>query len=259
MSGETRGRESSGSAVESKRWAGAGGDAPWMRAGKPVLRVGHRGAGAFEPQNTLRSFDRALNGGVEMVEVDLRQTADGALVLAHDDDLHGEDGRRLLIAEASLADLREIDLGHGERIPTLEEALEFCRGRGAMMIDLKGEGFEADLVALLRRIDFTDVIIPGGSRLSRERIRALNPRLPLSLSLDRGWKDRIDDALFASLDTDAVTWQYPLLDEPTVSRLHKMGRWVFAWTVDDAEEMARLVSIGVDGIISNRTDLLTNL
>jgi glycerophosphoryl diester phosphodiesterase len=223
------------------------------------IKVGHRGAPIFEPQNTLRSFRRAMEMGVDMVEIDLRRTADGALVLAHDAEIRDPDGREWGVADHPFEDLRAVDLGHGERIPTLEETLDLCRGRCALMADLKGEGFEKQMVELLQEKGFTDLVIPGGSLFSRREIRALDPTLPISLSLGPDWKSRINDDLIERIETDAVTWHYTLLDEHRVAQLHEKGLKVFAWTVDSAEEMERLKACEVDGIISNRTDLLTEL
>jgi glycerophosphoryl diester phosphodiesterase len=223
---------------------------------EPPIKVGHRGAPVYEPQNTLRSFNRAIEMGVDMVEIDLRRSADGVLVLAHDAEIHGPDGREWVVADHSLEDLRSVDLGKGERIPTFAETLDLCKGRCALMADLKGEGFEEEMVGLLHEKEFTDLLIPGGSLYSRRKIRALDPRLPISLSLGPEWKPRIDDGLIERIETDAVTWHYTLLDETVIARLHEKGLKVFAWTVDSVDEMARLKAGGVDGIISNRTDLM---
>lgn len=226
----------------------------------PIRRVGHRGAGADEPQNTLRSFERAMAIGVEMVETDGRQSRDGVLVLAHDEAIR-TGGRELIVAEHDFAALRSLDLGHGERIPTLPEALAIVRGRCGLMIDLKGEGFEAALVAAIQAsgLPYDQIIVPGGSARSRERIRCLDPKIPLSLSLDAGWDARITPALIAGIDTDAVTWQHPLITPERVARLHDRGLFVYTWTVDDLPTMRRVIAAGVDGIITNRPSLFAQL
>jgi glycerophosphoryl diester phosphodiesterase len=224
----------------------------------PIRRVGHRGAGAHEPQNTIRSFERAIAMGVDMVETDVRQSRDGFLVLAHDEEIRGE-GREMVVAENNLAELRRLDLGHGERIPTLEEALAAVRGRCGMMADLKGEGFEAELVAALRAsgIPPEQLVVPGGTDPSRARIRELDPALPISLSLGREWRDRITDALIDAIDTDAVTWQHSLITPERVAHLHERGLFVYTWTVDDLDTLRRVIAAGVDGVITNRPELFT--
>jgi glycerophosphoryl diester phosphodiesterase len=226
----------------------------------PVRRVGHRGAGAHEPQNTVRSFERAIAMGVDMIETDLRRSRDGALVLAHDEEIQG-DGRGLVVAEHDLATLGSLNLGHGERLATLEDAIATVRGRCGLMADLKGEGFEAELVAALQvsGLPYEQIIVPGGSAHSRAVIRRLDPRIPISLSLDRTWNDRITPAFVAAIDTDAVTWQHPLITPERVARLHDRGLFVYTWTVDDLETMRRVIEAGVDGVITNRPELFARL
>lgn len=235
-----------------------------------IRRVGHRGAGAHpegtRPQNTLRSFERAIALGVDMVETDVRRARDGALVLAHDAEIRGLEpltGARSerVVAECDLPALQSLDLGHGERIPTLEQALATLTGRCALMLDLKGEGFEAELAAAIHAagLPYDQVVIPGGSARSRARLRELDPRLPLSLSLDADWDARLTPEFIAAIDTDAVTWEHPLITPERVARLHDRGLFVYAWTVDDLPTMRRLITAGVDGIITNRPELFAQL
>jgi glycerophosphoryl diester phosphodiesterase len=221
-----------------------------------VRRVGHRGAGAHEPQNTLRSFERAIAMGVDMVETDVRQLRDGALVLAHDETVRGS-GRELTVADHNLAELQSLDLGHGERVATLEEALSLVRGRCGMMADLKGEGFEAELIAALQAsgLPREQIVIPGGSAASRSLIRQIDPSLPISLSLGAEWHDRITDEFIDAIDTDAVTWHYRLITLERVVLLHERGLFVYTWTVDDPETLRRVLDAGVDGVITNRPEL----
>ena len=225
-----------------------------------IRRVGHRGAGADEPQNTIRSFERAIALGVDMVETDVRQSRDGALALAHDAAIRGG-GRALTVAEHDLQTLRSLDLGHGERIPTLAEALAVVRGRCGLMIDLKGEGFETELVAAIHASELPgdQIVVPGGSLRSRTRIRELDPKIPLSLSLDADWDARVTPEFIARIDTDAVTWEHPLITPERVARLHDRGLFVYTWTVDDLDTMRRVIAAGVDGVITNQPALFAQL
>jgi glycerophosphoryl diester phosphodiesterase len=221
-----------------------------------MIRVGHRGAAAYAPGNTMASFQRALALGVDMIEFDVRRSRDGHLVLAHDETLAGPAGE-VDVAATDLADLRALDLGGGERIMTLDEALAFLRGRCAVMIDLKGEGFEAPLVEAIRRAGLApeELVIPGGTAFSRRAIRALDPALPLSLSLDDEAESLLTPAFIEAIDTEAVTWRHRLITPERVAQLHKKSRTVYTWTVDDPETLARVRAAGVDGVITNRPDL----
>jgi|SRR5579884_2477920 len=226
-------------------------------------KVGHRGAPREFPGNTLRSFQAAVARGCTMVECDVRQARDGVLVLAHDPEVKPEQGPEVAVAEQTSRDLYALDLGAGEGVPTLDEMVAWAQGRCAVMADMKcgGGGVEAQVVEALSALPPEAKLVPGAAAESRRRFREIDPALPLSLSLG------IEQA--STLDTDdweellagmvAVTWEYPLLDARRIARLHALGRRVYAWTVDDVETMRRLIAAGVDGIISNRADLMQSL
>ncbi|HZO89709.1 MAG TPA: glycerophosphodiester phosphodiesterase [Chthonomonadaceae bacterium] len=225
-------------------------------------KIGHRGAPRAFPGNTIRSFQRAVELGCTMVECDVRRAADGVLVLAHDPDVSDRQGRRYRIAERSSADLRALDLGAGEGVPTLAELVAWAQGRCAVMADMKCEGdeVEAKVVQALTLLPYQAKIVAGAGEASRRRFRDLDPALPLSLSLGAADHYLLDDAEFArlllTLDTEAVTWIYPMLTASRIAILHTRGLRVYAWTVDDLPTMRHLLDMDVDGIISNRADLL---
>jgi glycerophosphoryl diester phosphodiesterase len=229
------------------------------------IGIGHRGAPREFPGNTMSGFARAVEYGCHMVECDVRQAADGVLVLAHDPHVTDVGGKTYEIAAEMAETLAQIDLGAGEGVPTLEELVEFASGRCAIMADMKCEddGVEARVVAALARLRVDAKIVPGAGEESRQRFRALDATLPLSLSLGRGTELLASPAGFETLlptiDTDAVTWEYPLLSAERIAALHVRGLRVFAWTVDDPAVMERLIADGVDGVISNRPDLLMPL
>ncbi len=116
----------------------------WLRGELPPLLVGHRGARAVAPENTLASFRRAWEEGADAVEMDVRLTADGAVVVIHDETVDRTTDGHGAVAEMTLAELRRLDAGRwfdpayaGEHIPTLEEVLDWARGKIAMLIELK--------------------------------------------------------------------------------------------------------------------------
>jgi len=213
----------------------------------------------------MRSFQHAIELGCTMVECDIRQAADGPLVLAHDPHVRAADGTVYEIGRHTSADLAAIDLGAGEGVPLLTDLVSWAQGRCRVMADMKceGNGVEVMVAEALSPLSPADKIVPGAGAASRERFRASDPTLPLSFSLGGHHPDDMTAAQFqtylATLTTDAVTWQYPLLTAERIAALHARNLRVFAWTVDDAESMHRLLSDGVDGIISNRADLLIQL
>ncbi|MCW3054626.1 MAG: Glycerophosphoryl diester phosphodiesterase [Chthonomonadales bacterium] len=228
-------------------------------------RVGHRGAPHVFPANTMRSFHHAIALGCTMVECDIRQAADGRLVLAHDPHVRASDGRDYEIALHTSADLARLDLGAGEGVPLLTDLVNWAQGHCRIMADMKceGNGVEEMVAEALAPLAPIDKIVPGAGASSRERFRACDPTLPLSFSLGGRHPHDMTAEQFrtylAILTTDAVTWQYPLLTAERIAALHACNLRVFAWTVDDAGIMQRLLAYGVDGIISNRADLLVQL
>jgi glycerophosphoryl diester phosphodiesterase len=239
-----------------------------------VIRVGHKGAAALAPENTLRSISVALELGVDMVEVDVVSLADGTLVLAHSDDLHeishgAASGR---VTGESLAELREV----APYLPTLEEALALLAGSGAdVQLDIKAPGYERPLVDAVRRHELTERTLvtscyPEVLRLAGELEpalrrgftypfdrrgisgrRILRPAVWAALRALRAALPRRIAGLLARADASVATLQYAVVSAAVVRRCHEAGAQVLAWTVDDPVLYAHLAAIGVDGVITN--------
>lgn len=226
-------------------------------------KVGHRGAPREFPGNTLKSFQAAVARGCGMVECDVRQARDGALVLAHDPAVTDMWGDTFMVAEQTSHLLGALDLGAGEGVPALTELVDWARGRCAVMADMKcgGGDVEARVIEALSALPPEEKLVPGASADSRRRFQALDPALPLSLSLGVAEASLLEAGDWEDLlsGVAAVTWEYPLLDAGRIARLHALGRSVYAWTVDDLATMRSLIEAGVDGIISNRADLMQSL
>ncbi len=228
-------------------------------------RVGHRGAPFAFPANTLKSFEHAVALGCTMVECDIRPAMDGVLVLAHDDSVTDSGGDRYLVEERDSEFLASLDLGAGEGVPTLQGLVEWALGRCAVMADMKceGSGVEERVAEILAPLSPEFKIVPGAGAESRAIFRSIDRSLPLSLSLDVSYASLLPaenlGEQVAGLNVQAVTWQHPLLTPQRIEALHAHGLQVFAWTVDDFEVQRRLRDWGVDGIISNRADLLQKL
>jgi glycerophosphoryl diester phosphodiesterase len=239
-----------------------------------VIRIGHKGAAALAPENTLRSIRRALEVGVDMVEVDVLSLADGTLVLAHSDDLlevsHGAVPGR--ITRETLAELRQV----APELPTLEEALALlAAGEAGVQLDVKQPGYERALVEAVRRHGLVERALvsscyPETLRLVGElepELRRgltypfdrrgisgrpyLRPAVWAALRTLRATLPRRIGGLLAHADASVATLHYSVVSAAAVRRCHERGAKVLAWTVDDARLCARLAGLGVDGVISN--------
>ena len=146
------------------------------------LRIGHRGAAAYATENTLSSIQTALACNVDMVEMDVRRTKDGVLVLAHDPHITAE-GRRLKIKRHTLSQIQHLCLPGGELVTTLEEALSFVKGKALANIDIKEPGFETELVQLIEQLGMSSqVMCSSMSPRNLEKVKAANPDIYVALS-----------------------------------------------------------------------------
>ncbi|HEY8742061.1 MAG TPA: glycerophosphodiester phosphodiesterase [Chloroflexota bacterium] len=226
----------------------------WLQEIPRPIRSGHRGAAGLVAANTLRSYAEAVRLGCDLVEVDVQPTADGVLVLLHETDIT-VNGILRPVAALSLAELRRA----APDVPTLAQALALLGDRAVPLLDLKGVGFEAQLGADVQQAGLQRAIVCGQPLSSLLATQRANPAVATSLTLDAHGLEGIDDATVTAIPTDAVTVHYRRLTAAIVGLFHEQGITVIAWTVDDPATMRELVAIGVDGITSNRPDLLVAL
>jgi len=246
------------------------------------VRVGHRGASALAPENTLQAFELAVELGCDMLEFDVLDLADGTLVLAHSNDLrevsHG--AARGRVRSRDLEGLRRV----APDLPTLDEALAFCADRLpgiGLQLDLKRLGTEAAAVEAVRRHGVLDRSwISTFEARSLRRLAELEPELPRSYTLPR---DRFGiskrgplapvvraalgsigaslprrlPVLLARARAGAATLHYSIASRAAIDSAHEVDAAVYVWTVDDPRLAERLVRDGADGIITNDPRIFT--
>jgi glycerophosphoryl diester phosphodiesterase len=230
---------------------------------KPLV-IAHRGASAHRPQNTLPAFELAVAQRADMIETDLHRTSDGAIVITHDEDLTGLGGVGE-IAGATLAEIRALDAGGGERVPTLDEILDRFGPQIPFNLELKRatdtdyEGLEAQALAavnargLLARTlwsSFYDSVLG--------RLRALAPDARLALLISSRYPIRILERA-RELGAEAINPEAGIVSAALVDDAHAAGLAVYVFTVDDLTEMQRLLALGVDGLFTNHPERLRAL
>jgi glycerophosphoryl diester phosphodiesterase len=229
-----------------------------------TLVIAHRGASAYRPENTLPAYALAVEQRADMIEIDLHRTRDGAVVVTHDEDLAGLGGGGE-VADASLAEVRALDAGGGERVPTLDEVLDAFGAAIPFNLEVKTgtkgpyPGLEQlalralEARGLLDRTlfsSFSDAVLAELRRLSpAARLAALvSPRAP---------EQAIERA--QAVGAEAVNPHFLLATPAFVEAAHAAGLAVHVYTVDDEAGLRRLLEIGVDGIFTNRPDRLRAL
>jgi glycerophosphoryl diester phosphodiesterase len=212
--------------------------------------LGHRGASGEAPENTLRAFALAAEQGADGVELDVQPTADGALVIMHDDTVDRTTNGRGRVADLTYAALAALDAGAGERAPTLEEALSLARGRLFVDIEIKDPGVEPSVAALVDRLGMADeVAISSFHPASLAAMRAIAPRLRRWL-LSGEWSP---DTLQAAIDLGAVgvAPRHRHIDAALVEAARARGLAVVAWTVNAPADIDRLLGLGLDALITD--------
>lgn len=233
--------------------------------------IAHRGLALDAPENTLLAFLRALSAGATHLETDIHASADGVAVIAHDPDLSRMAGRDVQVGQLTMPELRRIDLGHGQGFCSLAEALDgFPEAR--FNIDVKDARAASPAVdAILAARAVGRVLITSFASDRRRAVAdrltgvASSPSVPEFVPVLVGTKLGVGPLTRRSL-RGFVAVQVPerrgpvrLVTRRTVDRIHTAGAEVHVWTVNDPGDMARLLELGVDGIVTDRCDLLKEL
>ena len=227
-------------------------------------RIAHRGASAHAPENTLAAFREAARLGADMVEFDVQMSADGAAVVIHDATLDRFPGHTGEVQHKTLAALKDIDAGAGERIPTLEEAIRACReALLGMYIELKSGDAVGAVGQAFAAFDLYPWALVGSFQPDwLAAIKRLDPRIQTSILFHAPDIDPV--ALARSVQADFVhpCWEnavprpHTLLTEEWVGRVRQAGLGIILWHEERPEEIAALRRMDVDGICSNAPELL---
>jgi glycerophosphoryl diester phosphodiesterase len=229
-----------------------------MLGERGIVLTGHRGAAKLEPENTLRAMRKAIALGVDQIELDVHLTRDQQLVVMHDDKVDRTTNGHGPVGEFSLEELRQLDAGQGERVPTLQEVIDLVGDRAVLQIELKGEGTAAPTVRLIEANGLADKVLFTSFAHERLReVRQLNPRIRLAAL----WVAPPPDVCQQALDmgAEAIHIQHQHITPEVVRQVHESGLQIRAWNPDTEEEILRVADLGVDAIGSNRPDLLVKL
>jgi glycerophosphoryl diester phosphodiesterase len=220
--------------------------------------LAHRGASHDAPENTLLAFQRARVAGADGVELDVQQCATGEVVVFHDDDLRRLAGWGARLQALPFDALREVDLGQGQTIPTLAEALaeipellvnvelKVERGLGARLAD-------AALAVIAAAGAADRVLVSSFHPLALFQVRRRAPDLPTGLLFHSEQAAPLRRALLAPLlRPTALHPEAALVDAIALARWRRRGYAVNVWTVDDPREIAALAALGIDAIITNQ-------
>ena len=216
------------------------------------LKVGHRGARAYEIENTLESFQKAIELGVNAIELDVQKSKDGKLIIIHDDNLKKVFSKDVFVNQATLKELKQ---STENKIPTLEEALKTIgRKVEKILIELKEVGYEKKVLEIVKKEKLKDrVIIISFHEQALSNVRKLDKEIETGLIYSK-YKNPVDAAL--KLNAQYLIPLYRFTHTRDVEKAHKNNLKVIVWTINTKQEVKEYIAKGVDGIATDKPDIL---
>ncbi len=218
--------------------------------------LGHRGAPAYEPENTLASFKKAIELGVDQIELDLRFSKDSKLVVIHDEKLDRTTNGKGLVREFTLAELKKLDAGKGEKIPTLQEVIDLIRDKDIFLqIELKESNMQRHLLDLIQKNNLEErVMVISFLHEELRKIKELNPNIKTGILIGKRSIDPLER--LRQVRADAVSMRHTLVNKRLVERLHQNNIELTVWVVNEPRDVSRAIELGVDIIGTDKPDLV---
>jgi len=227
------------------------------------IKIAHRGSSGSYPENTRLAFEKAIEAGADMIEMDCRLSKDGHVVVIHDDRLDRTARAKGFVNGKTLRQLKKLDVGawlkksfKGERILTLEEILEIVSGKVEINLEIKSVlrgplGIELKVLFIVSHFDYLErAIFSSFDYQSLRRLRELAPDVRIGVLYGAGSKDNPFQAA-REMNAYSLHIQREFATAHFLEEARELGLKSFVWTVNEVKEMEKFLSLGVDGIISD--------
>jgi glycerophosphoryl diester phosphodiesterase len=227
------------------------------------LIIGHRGASGYEPENTLLSFKKAISLNADMIEMDIFKCKTGELVIIHDNTVDRTTNGKGHIMDLTFKELRILDAGKGEKIPTLPEVLDLVNKKIKINLELKGEEIAGPVYKLIRKYveekgwSYNDFFISSFNyRLLQEFIKLIPNNVAIKICpLIYGIP--IDLSQFTlKFKAYSINISGDFIDKKIINDAHAQGMKVFVYVVNNPDEALKMKSLGIDGIFTDYPDML---
>ncbi len=225
-----------------------------------MLKIGHRGAKGHDPENTIISFQKAMELGVDGIELDVHLTADNHLVVIHDDTVNRTTSGTGLVSSYTLDELKMILIDSQHEIPTLEEILNLIDKKIFVNIELKGKNTAKSVVALIERFieernwTYNHFLVSSFDWMALQEVRTLNPKIAIGVLTQTDLALAIGFADF--IQAKSIHPYFHLLTLEKAEIIRQKGLLIFPWTINEMEDIQKIKSFQVDGIISDFPDRL---
>lgn len=224
----------------------------------PVMVIGHRGATGHEIENSLASVQKAMDLGVDMIEIDVFEIKSGEVVVFHDGEVDRLTQGTGKIEALNLMELRELQLENGEQIPLLQDVLDLIDKKVQLNIELKGKNTAQPVAKIVQSYiekqgwKATDFIISSFHWDALAEFKELNQEVPIGVLTGQDPLASLETA--KELQAFAIHPNNKTLNQDNVRRMQEAGYKVFTWTVNEPEAITNMKSLGVDGIITDYPD-----
>lgn len=226
-----------------------------------MLKIGHRGARGYAAENTLSSFEKAIDLKVDGIELDVHLSADGELMVIHDETIDRTTNGKGLVNSFTKAELQNFSIEDNNKIPTLSSVFDLVDRRCFINIELKSFETAAKVVALIEKYirekhwKYTDFIVSSFNWDALEEVNFVNPEIPIAVLTETD----LDKALaFAKIiQAKAINPDFQLLNIENTKKLQENGFEVYPWTVNETADIKKMQSFNVNGIISDFPDKIS--
>nr|WP_315243539.1 glycerophosphodiester phosphodiesterase family protein [uncultured Flavobacterium sp.] len=223
-----------------------------------ILKIAHRGAKAYEPENTLQAFQKALDLNSDGIELDVHLSSDGHIIVMHDETIDKMTNGKGDINTYTLAELKSFLIADEFQIPTLNEVFDLVNKNCFINVELKNADTSKNVVSLIEEYitekgwNYDHFIISSFDWNALKEVHNLNSNIPIGVLTE----EDLDTALaFAeSIQAKAIHPDFHLLNADNVRKMQEKGFWVLPWTVNVEEDIQKVKSYNVNGIISDFPD-----
>jgi len=218
----------------------------------PILKIGHRGAKGYQPENTLVSFQKAIELNVDGIELDVHLSSDGEIIVIHDETIDRTTNGKGFVNQLTTLDLKKYE------IPTLIEVLELINQNCFINIELKGNGTAKTVVDLIshyiadKNWISTDFLVSSFDWKMLEEVHLVNPKIRIGVLTEESISAAL--AFAKKIKAFSIHPDYRLLSKENVALMQENGFEVYAWTVNSKEAIQKIKSFNVNGIISDFPD-----
>ena len=223
-----------------------------------ILKIGHRGANGYEPENTLVSFEKAIEMGADGIELDVHASLDGHLIVIHDDTIDRTTNGKGFVNQMTLAELKSFRINENIEIPTLEEVLNLVNKTCFVNIEIKGIDIADKVVAVIEHYisdknwKLEDFIVSSFDWNNLQQVRFLNDAIRIGVLTETNLDLAISFARF--MKAEALHPDFEFLTKENTAKIKEYGIQVFPWTVNETEAIQRMKDFQVNGIITDYLD-----